>query len=48
MYPFKSEVGLDFLEKQDREEIILMLSLLQEVSRGTDQTATRRNYNFGR
>jgi hypothetical protein len=31
MYRYKSETGLDFLNKYDREEIILILSLLQQI-----------------
>jgi hypothetical protein len=33
MYRYKSETGLDFMVKRDRDKIIMMLSLLQEVAR---------------
>ena len=39
MYRYKSEAGLDFMEKKERNEIILMLSLLQEVAMTTGENS---------
>lgn len=38
MYRYKSEAGLDFMVKEERSEIILMLSLLQEIAKRTGET----------
>jgi hypothetical protein len=48
MYRYKSEAGLDFMVKEERDEIILMLSLLQQVATRTDETSPRRNSKLGR
>ena len=48
MYRYKSEAGLDFMVKEERDEIILMLSLLQEVATRTGETSPRRNSKLGR
>lgn len=48
MYRYKSEAGLDFMVKEERDEIILMLSLLQEVATKTGETSPRRNSKLGR
>lgn len=47
MYRYKSDDGLDFMVKEEREEIILMLSLLQEVAKKTGETSPRRDSNSG-
>ena len=41
MYRYKSDDGLDFMVKKERDEIILMLSLLQEVAKKTGETSPR-------
>jgi hypothetical protein len=48
MYRYKSDAGLDFMVKDERDEIILMLSLLQEVAKKTGETSPRRNSKLGR
>jgi hypothetical protein len=47
MYRYKSVAGLDFMVKKERDEIILMLSLLQEVAKKTGETSHRRDSNSG-
>jgi len=47
MYRYKSEMGLDFMLKEDRNEIILMLSLLQEVALSTGELTPRRSLRVG-
>jgi hypothetical protein len=47
MYRYKSDAGLNFLVKEERYEIILMLSLLQEVAKRTGETSPRRNSRLG-
>eukprot|EP00981_Chlorochromonas_danica_P003300 scaffold642_cov166-Ochromonas_danica.AAC.17 len=48
MYRYKSDAGLDFMVKKDRDEIILMLSLLQEIAKRTGEPSPRRNSKLGR
>lgn len=48
MYRYKSDSGLDFMVKEERDEIILMLSLLQEVAKRTGEFSPRRNSNIMR
>jgi hypothetical protein len=43
MSRYKSDVGLDFMSSKDREEIILMLSALQQVATNTGKTSRRRS-----
>eukprot|EP01033_Poteriospumella_lacustris_P015653 gene15653-11202_t len=38
IYRYKSDDGLDFMVKKERDEIILMVSLLQEVAKKTGET----------
>jgi len=48
MYRYKSKAGLDFMKKNERNEIILMLSLLQEVATITGKNSPRRNSKLSR
>jgi len=47
MYRYKSEMGLDFMLKKDRNEIVLMLSLLQEIALSTGESTPRRRSSDG-
>ena len=47
MYRYMNETGLDFMLKKERDEIIFMLSLLQEVAKSTGEGSPRRSSKLG-
>lgn len=47
MFRYGSESGLNFMLKEDREQIIYMLSLLHKVALKTGETSRRRNSKLG-
>lgn len=47
MYRYKSDSGLNFMLKDDRDEIILMFSLLQQVATNAGINSKHRNSKLG-